>query len=530
MGGWVEMESHDIGTSIYNEKPLTEDKRDLKIQSLEAAIEGSNNLGLLKMLAMSREGLVETKYRKLLWPRLLGIELHDIIDETKGDVSGSKDQGSADSDVDGTDQNDSNCESKSTLENYKSLPLHSDEEQVKLDVNRSFVYYPNFESEAEKETLRQDLMDCIVYVLRRNPKLAYYQGYHDICQVLLLIFDKHHAMQILEFLSLNYLRDFMMPNMDSSIDHLHLIPGLLQSSDAKLGGLIAHIEPFYAISSILTLFSHDLESFASICLIFDYIFATRCMAVPVYLYASMVISRKPELMLLATEDCDMLHSALAKFPSPISDPALFDVTARASTLLELYPPQHLPYWDSISQYSVLKTTAAPQAPGRRYSSVVPATRREVFSDVCSDDILDETFDEDEEFDEKQSLKLQSPSVLELLDLQLKESTQKALEAQRRRKERAKGPPPSSHPLGLITSTLKITEIFGHHKPASVVLRSLFGKGGKSQALLPRTALGVSIYIGLFSVLVYYYAMDGGGAWLKMTAKLVWQKMVARYFN
>jgi hypothetical protein len=30
-----------------------------------------------------------------------------------------------------------------TLDTWKSLPRHRDEDQVQLDVNRAFVYYPN---------------------------------------------------------------------------------------------------------------------------------------------------------------------------------------------------------------------------------------------------------------------------------------------------------------------------------------------------------------------------------------------------
>lgn len=175
-------------------------------------------------------------------------------------------------------------------------------------------------------------------------------------------------MAVLEHLSLFFLRDFMMPTMTSTIDHLKLLPYIIKSADAGLSELLNDVDPFYALSSILTIFSHDIELLEDTCIIFDYVFASGSMVVPLYLYASMVISRKEELKALDTDDCDILHSTLSKFPSPISATALFDVTARASTLLELYPPQSLEYWNLISTFSVLKTTAAPQPPGRRYSS------------------------------------------------------------------------------------------------------------------------------------------------------------------
>lgn len=65
LGGWVEMEPHDIGKSIYNEMPLTEDKRALKVKNLDSAVSLGDG-AMAKMLAMSREGLLTSFFRKHL--------------------------------------------------------------------------------------------------------------------------------------------------------------------------------------------------------------------------------------------------------------------------------------------------------------------------------------------------------------------------------------------------------------------------------------------------------------------------------
>jgi hypothetical protein len=50
--------------------------------------------------------------------------------------------------------------------------------------------------------------------------------------------------------------------------------------------------PMFALSWVLTLFSHDLEDFSAICRIFDYVIASPPI-VPVYLAAAMIkIHRK----------------------------------------------------------------------------------------------------------------------------------------------------------------------------------------------------------------------------------------------
>lgn len=62
---WVQMEPQDIGHSIYNDLPLTVDRRDLKIQSLYKVAE-LQHLGDAQTLAVSREGLVNAAFRKKL--------------------------------------------------------------------------------------------------------------------------------------------------------------------------------------------------------------------------------------------------------------------------------------------------------------------------------------------------------------------------------------------------------------------------------------------------------------------------------
>jgi hypothetical protein len=81
------------------ESPKAQDIRDA-CQNLD--------IKALVLLATSDGGLLDDNLRKTAWPILLG---------------------SSDQAYDSGD--------------WKSLPIHKDEEQVALDVNRSFVYYPN---------------------------------------------------------------------------------------------------------------------------------------------------------------------------------------------------------------------------------------------------------------------------------------------------------------------------------------------------------------------------------------------------
>lgn len=49
---------------------------------------------------------------------------------------------------------------------------HPDEDQVRLDVNRSFISYPRGQN---REALQERLESLIIAVLRKYPTLSYFQ-------------------------------------------------------------------------------------------------------------------------------------------------------------------------------------------------------------------------------------------------------------------------------------------------------------------------------------------------------------------
>lgn len=59
---------------------------------------------------------------------------------------------------------------------------------------------------AERGVLQEQLVDIILEVLKRNPQLHYYQGYHDVAVSLLLVVGEKMAVAMLETLSNYHLR------------------------------------------------------------------------------------------------------------------------------------------------------------------------------------------------------------------------------------------------------------------------------------------------------------------------------------
>ncbi|KAJ6444242.1 TBC domain-containingprotein [Purpureocillium lavendulum] len=280
----------------------------------------SRDIPSLRSLAESTGGFLDDTLRRAAWPILLGLP-------PPGDAA----NGSA------------------VKEDWKDLPRHRDEEQVDLDVNRSFVYYPNGQSEAQLEQCKLQLSSLIVEVLRRYPYLCYFQGYHDICQVFMLVLEPPWRAKVVARLSILRIRDFMLPSLGPTTSQLRLLPDLLAKADPKLRRHIATIEPFYALAGTLTMYAHNIEAYHDIARLFD-IFLAREPVFTIYVFAQIVMDRRDEI--LDIDEPDMLQVVLAKVPRNMDLDALI---ARSAGLFDRYPPDTLRSWRYISSASVLKT-------------------------------------------------------------------------------------------------------------------------------------------------------------------------------
>lgn len=277
----------------------------------------------------------------MIGPLLLGCS-NDSIDE-KGDVAG--------------------------LDDWRTLPVHRDEDQVKLDVDRSFIYYPHGMSrtqtplpltayictdQSSKELHRRkgELSDLITEVLRRQPYLSYFQGYHDICQVFLLVLEAQNRAPAVARLSALRIRDFMLPTFAQALQQLHLIPDIIHTVNAALWKHLSGIaQPFFALSGTLTMYAHDIQEYGEIARLFDVLLAREAVF-SVYMFAQIVLQRADELFEIPEDEPEMLHSILSKLPRPLD---IEKIIANTAKLIEKHPPESLRVWRSISNYSVLKT-------------------------------------------------------------------------------------------------------------------------------------------------------------------------------
>lgn len=210
------------------------------------------------------------------------------------------------------------------------------------------------ESDKQLDIRKHELSAVITQVLREHPMLSYFQGYHDIAQVFLLVLGTGDAASAVAHLSLLRIRDFMLPSLSPSLAHLNLLPSILYAVEPDLCRHLSRTQPFFALAATLTLYAHDIQEYADISRLFDFLIAQPAV-VSVYFFAVIILSRKSELFDIPADEPEMLHSILSKLPKPLNLEVLI---GQAMEIFQDYPPEKLPSraWSKISYLSVLKTT------------------------------------------------------------------------------------------------------------------------------------------------------------------------------
>ncbi|KAM5543534.1 hypothetical protein V8D89_002785 [Ganoderma adspersum] len=192
---------------------------------------------------------------------------------------------------------------------------HADERQIGLDTDRSFVLYP-VEGVTSREKLQTALNRLIISLFRRRPQLHYFQGYHDIVSVVFLTLPKELHLPVVEKLSLHRVRDSMGTTLEPVVGLLRVLKRLLELVDPQFAEALERTAPlpYYALSYLLTLFSHDVPTLPLIQHIFDYLLCRPPIAV-VYLAAALTLTRRQEVQALEEEGEDgMVHSLLTALP------------------------------------------------------------------------------------------------------------------------------------------------------------------------------------------------------------------------
>lgn len=181
-----------------------------------------------------------------------------------------------------------------------------------LDIVRSLNAYPKGLSKRSREALRSQLSKLIKRVLRSEPQLSYFQGYHDLAACLLLVMGRSRATRALQHLSLFYIRDAMQSSLEPVMRQLDLIPILLRLADRDLYGFLKQCEvpPYYALSWVLTWGTHNVMNLELAARLVEYVLASHP-SMPIYIAAALTLNFRAEIISLEP-DYALVHTSLSK--------------------------------------------------------------------------------------------------------------------------------------------------------------------------------------------------------------------------
>ncbi|CAL8339326.1 unnamed protein product [Lota lota] len=297
--------SMSVCASPLNGSHGKDSRRNRKVADITRVLSVSPvDVAALRRMAISEGGLLTDEIRCQVWPRLLNVPSH-VHEQEPG---------------------------KLERENNK------DYNQVLLDVQRSLRRFPPGMPDEQREGLQEELIDIILRVLKKNPQLHYYQGYHDIVVTFLLVLGERLATALVEKLSTHHLRDFMDPTMDNTKHILNYLMPIIERVNPEVHDFMqqAEVGTIFALSWLITWFGHVLSDFRHVVRLYDFFLACHPL-MPIYFAAVIVLYREEEVLEC---ECDMamVHHLLSQIPQDLPYETLI---SRAGDLFVQFPPSEL---------------------------------------------------------------------------------------------------------------------------------------------------------------------------------------------
>jgi hypothetical protein len=331
---WQDLEREALSVWVDDQQQQDDDGEQKLDKRLVKAIK-MRDLNKLKEIGSRKSGFICDRIRRMVWP---------IITET--DVIETA--------------------IRPTQEEIESHPFY---QQVCLDVNRSLKRFPPSVAENQRSSLQDELVILIMRILIHNPSFFYYQGYHDICITYLLILGQEVSFHVVDRISQSHLKEFMQQSMERTSVLLEMIPLLLQQEDPELAAFIENsgVGTIFALSWVITWFSHVLRSYDTVGRLFDYFMCSDPVA-PIYLSACLLMYKSDQILKL---DCDMasVHSYLCRFLESEEEDIPFDrLMLDANSLMHKHPSEDMVRQaEKRHQRKQEALAAARRRPGKSFS-------------------------------------------------------------------------------------------------------------------------------------------------------------------
>jgi hypothetical protein len=219
------------------------------------------------------------------------------------------------------------------------------EHQIKVDVLRSLNNFDLVKGiSAEARTFRAlQLTKVITRIVSEDTNLHYFQGFHDICSVFLLVAGETLGYRLIHRFVYTYCRDAMRPTFDLTSSLMSLIPLLIRSVDVPLYEKLLALQqevrssqmPMFALSWVITYFAHVVPCFEQVTRIFDFCLGTHPLSI-LYLSAALILKHRNAIFTM--HDMPEIHSL---FSCILASTDWDDTCLSAQALLTTLPPQQL---------------------------------------------------------------------------------------------------------------------------------------------------------------------------------------------
>ncbi|VVC25829.1 Hypothetical protein CINCED_3A025621 [Cinara cedri] len=268
-------DSSFLKVDFYEVQNIVPDQYKDKVDKLNKILQKEEkDIDQLKNLACSEGGLVISLVRAEAWQLFLGLSINN----------------------------------DKPLLNLETIQNHPEYHQVDMDVRRCLKRFPPGISYEQIGKLQKQLIAVILSVIAEHKELKYYQGYHDVAVTFLIEVGQEKAFSIMEYLSLNHLREFLKPTMEETSYMLwHVFP-LVSKLNPDLEEFITKsgIGTIFALPWLLSWFSHSLNQHIKVVRLFDYFLASP-KDIILYVIAQLINARSDEVL---KAECDMIPEDL----------------------------------------------------------------------------------------------------------------------------------------------------------------------------------------------------------------------------
>jgi len=269
-----------------------------KVKDIVKCLENKNvDLWLLRTHALTKGGLVNSELRRRAWPKLVG------VDASRTPISsrcGGKEFG-----FDSEDELD-------MLEERDEIDM------IHRDKGRSILTRSSHSSDDEDGGSNRDQMgdasreEDLAWLIesvvlgKEKDKLYYYQGFHDVAAMFLVILkDRKLASKVLRRLAASHFREAMRIDFSNLMLFLRLtFFQLIEALDEEMHLFFrcAEVDPEIVLPWLITWFCHDVDSRDQACRLFD-VFIASHPTMPLYMSVAFLLQPEHRTVILSS-DCD----------------------------------------------------------------------------------------------------------------------------------------------------------------------------------------------------------------------------------